>query len=336
MDNKKVTSSLIFIILFWAVSFFVLYKIFTREYDNGVVDIIYTLVFHIPLILIVSINFWIANKFLRKAKYLLYFLIVLILIGFGVLLHDFVFETLSPILFKNYYFISLLSPIEVAVYMLAYILISTLLFLSKSWFILREKQAQLERSNREIELSSLKSQLNPHFFFNSLNNIYSLLPSSDSSSRTYLLKLSDSLRYMLYNTKSPEVSIQEEIDFLKNYIELERLRFEESAQVYFDVKSDHNNVSIAPFLLFPIVENAFKYTDRQNAKIQIDLIIEKNKITFKCCNEPVVYNSDYNSGGIGLKNVSKRLELLYPGAYTWKKSSLNNQYISELIINVGE
>lgn len=181
----------------------------------------------------------------------------------------------------------------------------------------QEQEAnKLKNENLETELKFLKSQINPHFLFNALNNIYTLAYIQDSKAPEMILKLSDMLRYILYDCTSQEVPLDKEISYIKNYIELQQLKNDE-----LDVKVDiQENISgytkIAPMLFIPFIENSFKHSkieDTENGWIALSLSQENEQLCFKMGNsKPNTEFTKDKVGGIGLQNVRRRLELLYP------------------------
>jgi LytS/YehU family sensor histidine kinase len=190
--------------------------------------------------------------------------------------------------------------------------------LSKSWYTLQ----QVEKEKLSLELNSLKTQINPHFLFNSLNSIYSqALAKSDQTSET-VLELSNLLRYMLYEVEEDKVPLVKEVEMLENYIELQKLRLEAGSKVGFTIEGDLDRVVIAPLLLFPLVENAFKHGMKDNSeqafieiKLKVDTAISfsiKNKLGQIDDMEKGKY------GGIGLENVKRRLELIYPKSHEFE------------------
>ena len=242
-------------------------------------------------------------------------------------MHYLVIDSLAPILLKDFYFISM--PImEVSQYALAYLLVSLLFALSRNWFELKEKQFQLETENNKTQLNNLKAQLNPHFLFNSLNNIYSLTGKENKEARNYILKLSDALRYMLYKTSSDTVQLKDEVEYLDNYIGLEKLRLESDAKIEFTKSNINGQLNIAPLILLPFIENCFKHCDKSNAFIKIALSSESNKLVLVC--ENTKSNDAHKDGGIGLVNSKKRLELLYADKYNLEISESETTYMSTL------
>ncbi|MBX2817936.1 MAG: histidine kinase [Saprospiraceae bacterium] len=298
-------------LLFWAISYVILIITFSREYDTTQANHAYTLLFHLPIVLVVYGNLWSFNKYFLKKKILPYVLSFCLLLAFGIMLHFLVFERLSLLLFPGYYFISYYTAIEIGVFVLTYLGLTFLLFLSTNWFSLRERQLQLEKENNAVRLHALRSQINPHFLFNSLNNIYSLAKEKQGQASQYILKLSESLRYMLYDADSEYVSLEDELEHLKNYFELEKLRISDKTMVQFRVKGDPSGIPVAPLVFTPIIENAFKYVHAEAPVIDAQIVVDRSEITFNCKNN---YSDGKarHQGGLGLKNVKERLALLYP------------------------
>lgn len=193
----------------------------------------------------------------------------------------------------------------------------------------KQQKADLLLQQQSTELALLKAQVNPHFFFNTLNNIYSLVYKKSEDAPAALLKLSEIMRYMLYETKSDTVPLSKELVHLENYLELEKLRFKESAFVSYKTKGDPAGFMIPPLLLLTFVENAFKHGKRQ---VEYPGIIIRLRIGAEALNFTVInYTQDLSAlrketEGIGLQNVTRRLELLYPGCHDLEITRVKNQF----------
>ena len=180
----------------------------------------------------------------------------------------------------------------------------------------------LESSNLHAELDSLKAQINPHFLFNTLNNIYSHSLFKSEQTPEMILKLSGLMNYMIYECQDARVPLSKEIEFIKNFMALEKVRVDESVKVNLNITIPENGHELAPLLFIPLLENAFKYgvNIREGSPyINIDLNVSENDILElsieNLFDEPVIRQEDGGTGGIGLMNVSKRLELIYPGKH---------------------
>ena len=177
---------------------------------------------------------------------------------------------------------------------------------------LKETDAQLQ--NRQSELSFLRSQINPHFLFNNLNNIYSLVYYQSDQALNAIAGLSELLRYMLYDT-NVAVTLAKEVIYIEKYIALQQLRYEKPEKVSFKVKGPVEEVLVPPLLFIPFVENAFKHGDGTAVDwLEIDLCVNSGHIHFFCSNKKTKKHKD-PEGGIGTENVKRRLALLYPGKY---------------------
>ncbi len=185
----------------------------------------------------------------------------------------------------------------------------------------QEKQViQAQREQLVTELKFLKSQVNPHFLFNSLNNIYTLTLLQDEKAPESLLRLSDMLRYMLYDSEIEVVPLGREIEYIRNYVALRALKDSRGLNVTVDLEATRPQLPIAPLLLIPFVENAYKHSrveDIEQGYITIKLRTTEQTVKFEVTNSvPPIPSPVDQIGGIGLENVGKRLDLLYPGRHT--------------------
>ncbi|HET7115204.1 MAG TPA: histidine kinase [Hanamia sp.] len=202
---------------------------------------------------------------------------------------------------------------------------------------LRQKQfAEKEKLNAELEL--LKAQLHPHFLFNTLNNLYSLVYEKSDKAPKMLMRLSGLLSYVLYECKANEVLLSKEIDIIKDYVALEKERYGDRLDVSFNFSGDIEDKMIAPMLFQPFIENAFKHgTSEQLGKVwmSIDLSVKENQLYFKiinsCDNSRVAVREKH---GVGIENVKKRLELLYPGKFELQNGIEDDVYIVSLSLEL--
>jgi LytS/YehU family sensor histidine kinase len=223
-----------------------------------------------------------------------------------------------------------------------YLGLTTLFILSKSWIDLADSKKELAEKEKELiqnELKALKAQVNPHFLFNSLNSIYSLSLHKSNHTPEVILKLSNVLRYMIYESNEQDVELQKEIDFIKNYIDLQKLRTKKPDTVKLHIDGDIKDQKIAPLILIVFIENAFKHGvkgDTVNQFIHIDIHVTDSEIHFVSENNlgqvDETENNDYK--GLGLENVKRRLELLYHDNYELNLSSTLESYIVDLKIKI--
>jgi two-component system LytT family sensor kinase len=203
-----------------------------------------------------------------------------------------------------------------------------------------EKQRkELENQTLKSELSFLKSQVNPHFLFNTLNNIYSLSLSRSEKAPEAIMKLSQLLRYMLYETDDKNVSLEKEIAHIEDYISLQRMRLTDQVEVILEKKGSLSGKHIEPLLLIPFVENAFKHGIHTQfpSFIKINITVEGEFLIFKVTNSIVPNSAEYpkdKNSGIGLSNVEKRLNLLYPDRYALDTNVTEKEYAVSLKINL--
>ena len=216
-----------------------------------------------------------------------------------------------------------------------FILLSTVLKFIQDWFLNEKVKSNLENENLIAELAFLKSQINPHFLFNSLNNIYSLAYQKSEKTPEAILKLSEIMRYMLYESNEDKVALSNEIRYLENYIELQKLRFKDNIYIKFEINGDPLGLMITPLVLISFVENAFKHgiaTDIENP-ISIVLNLSEDKLFFHVSNIKSSMNKDI-TGGIGLQNVQRRLSLIYKDRYRLHIDDDNDIYNCELYLNL--
>ena len=215
-------------------------------------------------------------------------------------------------------------------------LYAILIRLTIDWVNNEKEKNELIQQNKISELALLRNQINPHFLFNSLNNIYSLVYNKADNAAKSVLELSSLMRYMLYESNCDKVELKKEIDYLNSYIALQILRIGNPDFVKFTIEGSAKNRYIAPMLLIPFIENAFKHSAKKNKSsgIVISLDITTDCIKFEVIND--VYSKKTNKddvGGIGLGNVKRRLQLLYPSNSSLKIEEKEDKYFVTLIIN---
>ncbi len=186
-----------------------------------------------------------------------------------------------------------------------------------------------------MELLHLKSQVNPHFFFNTLNNLYGLVGTDKEKAQKLILKLSDMMRYSIYEGEKEYVALEEEIQFLQNYIELHQMRYRKEITIKFE-ENINSDQKITPLLFIILLENAFKHgveNLRENAFIEIKITSEDNKVQFSIVNN---FDPDEipEKAGIGLKNLKRRLELMYPNRHQLIFSKKENIYETYLTLEL--
>jgi len=276
-------------------------------------------------------------RYLNNKKYIRYNLMVLaVILAYGLakygLAHVFrgyvLVREKEVIGFWSYYLSAFFTS-------LIFVFLSTVLKFTLDWFLNERIQRDLENQRLSAELAFLKSQINPHFLFNSLNTIYSLAYQKSETTPEAILKLSEIMRYMLYECNDNKVDLGKELQYLQNYIDLQKIRFGNKAFVNFEISGEVDHQKIVPLLLISFIENAFKHgvaNDLGNP-INIQIYIRPDWLVFKIQNKKHQYNKD-SAGGIGLINVKRRLDLLYPGKYQLDINDGADSYVCELSLNL--
>ncbi|MRG46066.1 hypothetical protein GFS24_13135 [Chitinophaga sp. SYP-B3965] len=221
-----------------------------------------------------------------------------------------------------------------ATFALLMLFMSGFIKIALEWFKSEKQREALKVANLNAELKFLKSQINPHFLFNSLNTIYSLAHSRSPETEHALVKLSTILRYMIYQSNGDKVMLENELRYLQDYIDIQRLRMARNIPVEFKVEGDPSGLEIAPMLLIPFVENAFKHgiSYTESAFIDIRLDIRTNGTLHLIVRNSLFKQRVSEKGGVGLNNVLKRLSLLYTDAHTITVREHGDEFIADLKI----
>ena len=307
IDNKLIQNLFIWFLLF-------LILLTTIQSDNKVVSAVFAIVLLAPPVYVN--NLLILPLFNRKPiiSFLLFTLNTIVFTGISV----FSIQKALAGAFTWGMFINFLGIMILA------LVFASAIKLARDSFTRRQQE-------KEAELKLLKGQLNPHFLFNTLNNLYGLSVIKSNKLPDLMLKLSDLLRYSLYETKETFVPLEKEVQYLGNYMSLEKIRLEDQTEIEFSKLGDFSKENIAPMLLIVFVENAFKHLGigkDQKGKVLVSLEVTEGQLRFQCSNtiDSLHTNGvtlDEEKSGIGLKNAKKRLALIYPDSH-------------ELIINHGE
>lgn len=303
--------------VFWVLSIYAIGSYFAISNTVKFIDFFYAGLFHIPLFFLVYVNLsLLIPRFLQKGRYVSYLVTAALTITLAYGLHELTFEIVLPLLPTEYYMVSFTDWEVLVTIFTIYFVLTALLKLSKSWYVLQ----RVEKEKLAIELNSLKSQVNPHFLFNSLNSIYSLAMAKSEQTPDTVLELSNLLRYMLYEVGEATVDLGKEVEMMENYVELQKLRADASAEISFQIKGDDLNQKIAPLLFFPLIENSFKHGIKgvsDKAYVRMVLECREKQIGFEIeNNKGEVDDMEHGKyGGIGLENVKRRLSLIYPGKH---------------------
>ncbi|RXP61380.1 histidine kinase [Lutibacter sp. HS1-25] len=226
------------------------------------------------------------------------------------------------------------NPMSIFATMLLFA-VGTSIRLVMEWYKNEEVKKEIELQRVHTEISFLKAQLNPHFLFNSLNSIYSLANKKSDDTTEAIVTLAELMRYMIYETDKELVPLQDELNYIKNYISLQNLRLKDSSGVRINIygKIEHK---IEPLLLISFIENAFKYGTDYNGKtdIRIRIEVKDDSLDFEVSNYVSIHKKDHQNSGVGLKNVINRLNLQYPKTHTLTFTEEDKQYKVRLLLKL--
>ena len=291
------------------------------------------------LILIAYLNLqYFLPRYLLKKRYLVYFtMVILSVIGYLV----------AQSLFDYYLYGYVVGPLRDSRLLgtLSYNFFSTLWYLglmlalklSLDWYGQQRiiQKITVEKLNAEIDF--LRAQINPHFLFNILNNLYALTLKKSELAPDVVLKLSDMMEYMLYDSTDEKVLLEKEVAYLKHYIELERLRYSGEFAIRLNVNAAFNGQEIAPLLLLPLVENAFKHglsTQSENGWLTVNIGLHQSTLMVVVQNAKPPSVASKSKGGIGLGNLQKRLELLYPSRHQLELEDKKDSFLARLVLEL--
>jgi len=338
--------------IFWFLLFISLPILAVLNDGNFIKTVVFSSLAFLPARLLASyfLVYYQVPKLLFKKKYIkfvLSFLIsVYVFLAMSELFYGYLFEvfyskpfeekTLTAVLTSPFHLVIVYFP---TVYVYVFLMFMTKAF--KDRFEERHQLEVLKKEKANTELKFLKAQTNPHFLFNTLNNLYSLTLDSSEKAPEVVLKLSDMLDYMLYQCKDPKVPLKKEINFIQDYIDLESLRYGNKLTLDFTHHLHAPNVMIAPLILISFVENAFKHGASNNLKnsiIEIELITNQNELNFNVFN--TLPGNNPNSGknesqsGIGFSNAQRQLDLNYKNNYDLKSTKTDTGFQVMLNINL--
>ncbi|MBN2522889.1 MAG: histidine kinase [Bacteroidales bacterium] len=330
-------------ILFWIVCYLTYTLIYGGYWGNYYKEEAWLnlLLFPVRIFVVYSMIYYLIPKFLLKRKYFLFFVTVLfhaLFLGFGIWYTLYFFGSIEG--YTNYKEYPLIYPHKIFNSMLSnYTLPLSAAFvkLFKWWYLDQQYKKELEKEKLGAELKFLKAQIHPHFLFNTLNNLYALTLKRSKTSSDIVLRLSELLDYMLYQSNETEVQLDKELEIIKGYVELEKIRYNDRLDLHFRIEGDSSQKKIAPLILLPFVENSFKHgASKDPAKPKIKILIQ---IEDTCLKMDVVNNipdskkkENYYSEGLGLKNVRRRLELIYPDRHELTLRKQESEFLVQLII----
>jgi len=275
-------------------------------------------------------NLILYRYFIKRGRYLLYALCVIILLMISSRVYSNMRVFFYPQEVHDYTWQKWIALYWVE---LIYYWASLCVYLAYIYYRDRERLFQVEQEKKELELRQLNEQLNPHFLFNALNNIYSYLLTQSSSGKELILKLSELMRYVLDSSKKVQVPLDEEIAFIEHYIAFEKERLGHRCQLIYEKDASAENACIIPLILFSFIENAFKHgtTTIKPSEITIRIKTDERKLQLFVRNE--IHNGNKVSTQTGLENTRRRLELLYPEQYILDIREKDSHYIVHLELN---
>ncbi len=323
------------------------YVILQHVYPNGdkedvavfmeyfVKNFLYVVVFHLSIIGAVYFNLnFLLVRYLNKSKFVNYLLGIIILLPVAAIVNYSIFNFVIDKLFPSLYYISYFKFWELILIFKVYLIVSVLVFLVKQYVDMLIEKRDAARN----ELSALKAQINPHFLFNNLNTIYSMASQKDERTADVVLKLSDFLRYVLYDTSSETISLEKEVEIIRTYIELQKERINsEITEVILTTEGDFSNADISPLLLLPLAENCFKHgIGKSTGIIRININYDGGKLIFTTENQVArrEKTDTEKTGGLGIPNVEKRLNLIYPDRHSLEYQEKDGMFHLEMKVEL--
>lgn len=326
---------------FWCfyVSFFV-YAFTARGREFNMTRLILSSSMHLSFAMLIAYSnyFIMLPRYLKHQKagrYFIEFVIPFaILIMCRVMLQRFVMESFG---FHERYYYSTFFVVQLTFDTLLITIFVGMLRFATGWFELEARRKQMENDKLTNELKFLKAQINPHFLFNTLNNLYYLAYSHSPNTTEVIAKLSQMMRYMIYDSNYPKVLLSKEIEYMQNYISLERLRLNNEVPIDFVVEGEVENKLITPLIFITFLENAFKHGVSANTAdswVKISVQLKENQCIYTVENSKLKSIEQREKSGIGLQNVKRRLELSYPNHYTLKTDDQSDRYFVQLNLNL--
>lgn len=336
------TTTFIYHSLFWA-AIYLLWVIVFRTYSFSLTK---TMTIEFCYLIFITADYYAINnfiipQFLLKRKYILFVSATLIIIALSAWLRALVAVQMNQHFFhitqiNDFGTLYFNSVINISLW----VLLITMVKMIIDSIHTQQQIELLEKERIKNELDFLKAQINPHALFNSLNTIYGHIDKSNQVARNILLQFSELLRYQLYDCGAEKVSLEKETDYIKNYVAFQRLRKDEKLIVTFQIENMERDLKIAPLLLVVLIENAFKFvsnfSDKEN-KIIIKIFTKNNVLHSSFINTKEMLQNviNTNSSGIGIANLKRRLELLYPKKYELSTNIENDFYEANLIIDLA-
>lgn len=338
--NIKHKIPLLYHFIFW-ILYFILNFIRWGSYFNDYWYSFKSNLVEFPLhILIVYYNiYYLIPKFIINKKYFKYFLNLLIALALlyvvrTELIYFLVNKNIWPEAIGNqkaFTFNHIVAVTLGEIYVIAFV---TAIKITIDWISERTINESLESNQLKTELNFLKSQIQPHFFFNTLNNLYALALEKSDKTPSVILKLAQIMQYVLYDVKESKIELLKEINYIYTYLELEKLRYGDMINSKINIKGDLDKITVPPLLFLPFIENCFKHGSKNNEKVNIEILFYKkmNFLFFSVENNYVKSNNFFTKHGIGIKNIKRRLQLLYGNNFKINIFKKDNKYNVNLIL----
>lgn len=313
------------------LAFILVYVVVFSRFIPYELSILRGLVNVIPMALLFYANLWLVNIFIERKQYWFFAIITLVLflvatfarMEANALFPDVRKEWLEMSQKEGWFFGAFFTN-------LSFVVVGFFYQMLYNRYRTEQRTLAILNEQKEAQLQFLRAQINPHFLFNTLNNIYSLAVIKSDKTAEMVLKLSGLLRYVIYDGKAAQVELKREVEHIQQFIELFKLRSEESPDIHFNVNSNVNKFKIEPMILIPLVENCFKHCDfdtNENAFVKIDLEMEQNLLKFTTINTKNEQDSQKDKvGGVGLENIRKRLELKHLDQYKLEVKRSEDQF----------
>jgi len=328
-------------VIFWLV-YTGIFTFVEGGYSNRFSVAFYIELVFLPFrLFVIYFNFFILLKLLLRKQYLRYIIYTLITIVIASILHRItVYNWVNEILYPDWNqgsFWQLYKFVQSAMIITTpFVFLMSLTIVSK-WVSTERKAENLEREKLQAELSYLRSQINPHFFFNTLNNLYGLALRKADSTPEVVLKLSELMSYIIYEADKDSVVLAKEIEQIERYIALEQIRYDNRFEVAMHVEGDVDHFKIPPLILLPFVENSFKHGVNKTSKdgwVAINIDVTETTFHFQIKNKVFSNNPEKNgNNGLGIANVKKRLMLLFEDDHTLKYEKADDVFTVDLVIN---
>lgn len=338
--NKKEKSYFIKIqIVVWGIIYLLLLFYGMHKWEQWEIGFLTTTIYSVfYLVAIYTQSSYLAKYFLQKGSYTKYILLSVSFLIATVILRMYVNHVLLYLHFNHNTFYSFTNPSNFSFVLVTQLLASSfgvLFRITLNYLALLQHHEKLKVQQLQSELNLLKSQVQPHFLFNTLNNIYYLAHTKSEKTKDMIAKLSEMMRYFLEEVPKEKVLLSTEIQFIKDYICLEKIRIPHEVQIDFCMKEINEDIFVPPMLLMPLVENVFKHgidKVKNHNQALLDLSIKAKKLRFEVIND--IQNIKYKKKGIGLKNLRKRLDLLYGENYILENREVDGKFKSVLEIKL--